>query len=135
MYVCTYFNVYFLLDHSQKWVKYRVSHSKVNKLIMLWYGYRFWFLLIFWILRVYEIGPFMPYSSVFIQMMMRAIYGLKHAKKFWKKNLNVPFVKLFTRYLFQRSLGCLMLFRFGALIEGKSCPFACFLLIIAWKWS
>ena len=31
----------------------RVSHGKVNKVICLCWGYRFWFLLIFWILRVF----------------------------------------------------------------------------------
>ena len=46
---------------------YRVSHGKVNKVIWLCWG--FGFLLIFWILRVHEIGPFMPSSSVFIQLM------------------------------------------------------------------
>ena len=37
---------------------YRVSHSKDWKVILLWWGYTFWFLLIFWVLRVHEIGPF-----------------------------------------------------------------------------
>ena len=37
---------------------YRVCHSKDWKVIMLWWGYRFWFLLIFWILHVHEIGAF-----------------------------------------------------------------------------
>ena len=55
--------------------KYRVSHSKEYKVILLWWGYRFWFLLIFWILRVHEIGAFMPKSSVFIFLMLRALYG------------------------------------------------------------
>ena len=51
---------------------YRVSHSKV---ILLCWGYRFWFFLIIWTLRVYEIGPFMPNSSVFMFLMLRALYG------------------------------------------------------------
>ena len=42
------------------------THSKVGKVILLSWGYRFWFLLILWILRVHEIGAFMPNSSVFI---------------------------------------------------------------------
>ena len=54
--------------------KYRVSHSKEGKVILLWWGYRFWFLLIFWVLHVHEIGPFMPNSSVFIFLMLRALY-------------------------------------------------------------
>ena len=54
---------------------YRVSHGKVNKVIWLCWGYRFWFLLIFWVLCVHEIGPFMPSSSVFIQLMFRSICG------------------------------------------------------------
>ena len=77
---------------------YRVSHRKVNKVILPWWGYRFLFLLIFWILHFHEIGPFIFQSSVFIELMIWAIYGLKckHANKFfWKKSLNVPFVKLF----------------------------------------
>ena len=56
-------------------LKYRVSHSKVSKVILLWWGYRFQFLLIFWILQVHGIGAFMPNSSVFIFLMLRAPYG------------------------------------------------------------
>ena len=61
---------------------YRVSQGKVNKVIWLSWGYRFWFLLIFWVLCVYEIGPFMPSSSVFIQLMLCALYKMisKHTK-------------------------------------------------------
>jgi hypothetical protein len=54
---------------------YRVSHSKVNKVIWLCWGYRFWFLLIFFILHVHEIWPFMLNSSIFIFFMFRALYG------------------------------------------------------------
>ena len=50
---------------------YRVFHSKEEKMILLWWGYRFWFLLIFWVLCVYEIGPFMPNSPVFIFLKLR----------------------------------------------------------------
>ena len=57
------------------WEDYRVSHSKVSKVILLWWGYRFQFLLIFWILWVHGIGAFMPKSSVFIFLMLRALYG------------------------------------------------------------
>ena len=54
---------------------YRVSHSKVNKVMLLLWGYEFWFLLIFLILCVSEIGPFMPHSWVFDEMTLHAIYG------------------------------------------------------------
>ena len=54
---------------------YRVSHCKVNKVIWLCWGYRFWFLLIFFILHVDEIWPFMPNPSLFIFLMLRALYG------------------------------------------------------------
>ena len=54
---------------------YRVSHSKDWKVILLWWGYRFWFLLIFWVLCVHEIGPFMPSLSIFIQLMFCSICG------------------------------------------------------------
>ena len=54
---------------------YRVSHSKVSKVILLWWGYRFQFLLILWILWVHGIGAFMPKSSIFIFLMLRALYG------------------------------------------------------------
>jgi hypothetical protein len=47
----------------------------VNKVIWLCWGYRFWFLLIFWVLCVCEIGPFMPSLSVFIQFMFHSICG------------------------------------------------------------
>ena len=40
----------------------RVSHSKEWKVILLGWGYVFRFLLIFWILHVFEIGPIMPDS-------------------------------------------------------------------------
>ena len=39
---------------------YRVSHSKEWKVILLWWAHRFWFLLIFWVLHVHQLGPFMP---------------------------------------------------------------------------
>ena len=55
---------------------YRLSHSKEEKVILLWWGYRFWFLLIFWVLHVYEIGPFMPNSSVFTFLMLRTLYWM-----------------------------------------------------------
>ena len=53
-------------------------------------------------------------SSVFIELMICAIYGpkCKHGNKiFGRKSLNVPFVKLF--------LGFLMPFCFGPLTKGK----------------
>ena len=64
----------------------------------------------------------MPYSSVFIEMMMRAIYGQKciHAKKnVGKKSLNAPFVKLLSKFLFQCFLGIFMPSCFRSLIKGK----------------
>ena len=66
---------------------YNVSHSKEGKVILLWWGYRFWFLLIFWVLRVHEIGPFMPNSSVFIFLLLRALYRMicKSSKKIFGK--------------------------------------------------
>ena len=85
---------------------YRVSHSIGLKVILLWWGYRFWFLLLFWILYVREIGAFMPNSSVFIFLMSRALYRMicKSSKSFFGKNsLNVSNVKLFSKK-FQRFL-------------------------------
>ena len=55
---------------------YRVSHSKAGKVILLWWGHRFWFFPIFWVLHVHEIDSFLPNSSVFIFLMLRALYGL-----------------------------------------------------------
>ena len=55
--------------------KYRVSHSKVNKVIWLCWGYSFWFLLIFCVLWVHEKGTFMPNSYFFICLMLHALYG------------------------------------------------------------
>ena len=66
---------------------YRVSHSKDEKVILLWWGDRFWILLIFWVLRVHEIGPFMPNSSVFIELMLRIL------------EKRVPNVKLLSKHL------------------------------------
>ena len=84
-YICHAQECHFLIFYS-------VSHSKEGKVILLWWIYRFWFLL-----RVYEIGPFMPNSSVFIFLMLRFLYRMivKVKKKFFeKKSLNVPNVKL-----------------------------------------
>ena len=80
-----------------------MSHSKPSKIILLWWRYRLWFLLIFWILRVYEKGTFMLNSSVFIFLMLRALYRIcKNAKSFFGKNsLNVSNVKLLSISFFQ----------------------------------
>ena len=43
---------------------YRVSHSKEDKVFLLWPGYRFWFFLVFWVVCVNEIGTFMSRVSV-----------------------------------------------------------------------
>ena len=48
-----------------RYLNYRVSHSKGWKVILLWWGHIFWFLLIFWVLRFHEIGSFMSNSSVY----------------------------------------------------------------------
>jgi hypothetical protein len=84
-------------------LRYRVSHSKEGKVILLWWRYRFWFFLIFWVLRVHEIDPFMPNSSVFIFFMLRALYRMickSSKKKFGKKSLNVPNVRLLSNFFF-----------------------------------
>ena len=81
-----------------------MSHSKPGKVILLWVRYRIWFLLIFWILRVNEKGTFMLNSSVFIFLMLHALYRMicKNAKSFFGKNsLNVSNVKLFSKIYFQ----------------------------------
>ena len=54
--------------------KYRVSHSKDCKVILLWWEYRFWFLLIFWVLCVHEIRAFMPNLSVLIFLILPAVW-------------------------------------------------------------
>ena len=79
---------HFYSEKSSERAKYRVSHSKVSKVILLWWGYRFQFLLIFGILWVHWIGAFMPNSSVFIFLMLRALYGsisknLLFLSEFW----------------------------------------------------
>ena len=91
---------------------YRVSHSKDEKVILLWWEDRFWFLLIFWVLHVHEIGPFMPNSPVFIFLMLCALYRMicKNTKSFFGKNsLNVSNVKLFSIF-FSTVLAFLCLF-------------------------
>ena len=89
----------------QWWVKqetilrFRVSHSKPGKVILLWWRYRLWYLLI-WILRDYEKSTFMLNLSVFIFLMLHALYRMicKNAKSFLGKNsLNVSNVKLFSK--------------------------------------
>ena len=92
---------------------YRVSHGKVNKVIWLCWEYTFWFLLIFWILRVHEKGTFMLNLSVFIFLMSRTLYRMicKNAKSFFGKNsLNVSNVKLFSKFCFQ----CLVIILYRA---------------------
>ena len=94
---------------------YRVSHSKEGKVILLWWGDRFWFLLIFWVLLVHEIDSFMPHSSFFIEILMLAFYGPKCKKakiNFGKKSLNVHSVKLFSKLFFQRFWVFFVLFLF-----------------------
>ena len=69
-------------------------------------------------------------SSVFIELMICAIYGPKceHANKmFGKMSLNVPFVELFSKYLFRHFLGFLMPFCFGPLTKGKYIPIGWFI--------
>ena len=58
-------------------------------------------------------------------MMICAIYGpkCKHANNiFGKKSLNVPFVKLFSKYFFQHFWGLLVSFWCRPLIKGKYIP-------------
>ena len=84
---------------------YRVSHGKVNKVIWLCWGYSFWFFLIFWVLWVCEKGTFMQNSSVFVFLMLRALYRMicKNTKSLVGKNsLNVSNVKLYSNSFFQR---------------------------------
>ena len=49
--------------------------DSVYEVILLWWGYRFWFMLIFCIVYVPDLGIFIPSSSVFIELMLHAIYG------------------------------------------------------------
>ena len=93
-----------MLKHSLSFDEfYRVSHSKDWKVILLRRGYRFWFLLIFWVLHVHEICPFMTNLSVFIFFMLPALYKMisKTSEFFFgKKSLNVPNVKLLSIFFF-----------------------------------
>ena len=92
-----------------RYLTYRTSHGKVDKVIWLYWGYRFWYLLIFGVLCIHGLGPFMPSSSVFIQLMLCALYRMinKHAKNvFWKQ---------FSNFLFQ-GIRFLMLYGFLLLI-------------------
>ena len=79
---------------------YRVSHSKDWKVILLWWGYRFWFLLIFWILPVHKIGPFMPNSSVVFFSFWCCVHSIGWKVKIEKKSLNIPNVKLLSKIVF-----------------------------------
>ena len=92
-------------------MKYRVSHLKLTQVIWLCWGYIFWFLLIFLVLQVHEIGTFMSNSSVFIFLMLRALYRMicKNVKSFFGENsLNVTNVKLFSNFFFG-DLGVLLI--------------------------
>ena len=83
----------------KSYFSYRVSHSKEEKVILLWWGHRVWFLLISWVLHVHEIDSFMPNLSIFIFLMLSALYRMicKNSNSFFSKNsLNVPNVNLFS---------------------------------------
>ena len=84
-------------------LSYRVSHLKLWQVIWLCWGYSFWFLLILWVLYVHEKGTFMLNSSVFIFLMLRALYRkiCKNVKSFLgEHSLNVTNVKLFSNFFF-----------------------------------
>ena len=102
---------------------YRVSHGKVNKVNWLCWGHRFCFLLIFWILHVHEIVPFMSSSSVLIQMMLFPLYRIvsNHTRIFfWKKSLNVPlYCKAIFNFFYFNILVFFILFGFPLLIQGR----------------
>ena len=103
---------------------YRVSHSK--EVIMLWWGYRFWFLLIFWILHVHQKDTFMLNSSVFIFLMLCALYRMicKNLKLFLGENsMNVTNVKLLSKKFFCRILGNFHAFLFSTIYLKKKCTF------------
>jgi hypothetical protein len=65
-FLTTYIALFTLLLNNPSAPSYRVSHSKPGKVILLWWGYRFWFLPILGIIRVYEKGTItVPSSSVY----------------------------------------------------------------------
>ena len=78
-------------------IKYRVSHSKMWKVILLWWGYRFKFLLIQEVLYVSVKSPFLPTQPVLIESMLHAIYGLisEHLLFFNKFRIILNFRGLF----------------------------------------
>ena len=115
---------------------YRVSHLKLYKVIWLCWGYRFWFLLIFLVLHVHEIGPFMPNSSVFIFLMLRALYRMicKSSKKiFAKKSLNVTNVKLLSNFFFNSFRYFYAFFDFHLWFKVKMYIFYGLLHFITWE--
>ena len=113
-------NLFILFSYSSR--HYRVSHSKEGKVILLWWGYRFLFLLIFWILRVYEIEAFtMPKSSVLIFFsMLRALTRAKllctlsyeitcravqcNKCLYWWRHLKANAIKFFAVTIIRKSL-------------------------------
>ena len=79
-------------------------------------------MLIFSILQVHEIGTFMSNSSVFIFLMLRALYRMicKNVKSFFGENsLNVTNVKLFSKTLFG-NLGVFLMVCYFSLLEKAS---------------
>ena len=77
---------------------YRVSHSKVNKVILLWWRYRFRFLLIFWVQSVHEVGPFISICWIDDLCYLWSKMQTCKEKNFGKKSLNVTTVKLFYNF-------------------------------------
>ena len=108
-------------------VSYRVFNNVLTQFRQLCWEYRLWFVLIFWVLCVHEIGKFMPNFSVFIALIMRSIYGTKckHSKKIVKKSKAVKILSEFCFQCFWVFL-CLYVSNFN---QGKSLSF-CYLLLI-----
>ena len=101
---------------------YRVSHSKVNKVILLWWRHTFSFLLIFWILRVHEIGAFIPSFYLFNDARHPWFKMQTCKQSFWKKEFECTSSKAIFWILFSTVFWGFMPFGFEPLIKVKYIP-------------
>ena len=81
--------------------------------MLLWWAYWYWFLQVFWILHDHKLGAFMPNSSVFIFLMLWALYRVicKSSKKqICKKEFECNKCKVIFNFSFSMFLAFLCLF-------------------------
>ena len=128
-----------LLDKSSP--IYKESHCKVDKVILLWWGGRFWFLLIFWILHLHEIhmAIYASFISCYWNDDLCHLWSKMQTskKRLMGKEFKCTYCKkLFSNLCFKVFWPFFDAFLFLDIqIKITIYPFASALLFIAWNWS